>query len=163
MEAIAAISLAGNILQFLNFTGDAITTSRRIHASTSGTLNEHDNLERLATDLKYLSVRLQGSAGPVDSVLEQLCSSCNEVADELLKSLGHLGVKGKYTASQSLRKALKTLWGKEKLKLLEERLAGYRQELTLHMTVDLRSRIDLLQLQQTDSFQALDDVAQRGA
>lgn len=88
MEALAAISLAGNILQFLNFTGDAITKSRQIHASISGTLKEHDHQEGLTTDLKNLSVRLQASAGPAVPVLKQLCSSYNEVTDELLKALG---------------------------------------------------------------------------
>lgn len=138
MEALAAVSLAGSILQFLNFTGDAISKSRQIHASVNGTLKEHDDLETITTDLKDLSVRLQASAGPVDSALERLCIRCQEIADELLKALESLCVKGKYTRSQSLRKALKVLWGKEKLKVLEERLALFRQELTLHVTVELR-------------------------
>ena len=138
MEVLAAVSLAGNILQFLSVTCDAISKSRRIHASISGTLKEHDDLEGLTTDLKGLSSRLQASAAPVDSVLEQLCSNCSEVADELLKALEHLTIKGRHTRSQSLRKALKALWVKEKLKLLEQSLAGFRQELTLHVTVELR-------------------------
>lgn len=138
MEALAAVSLAGNILQLLNFAGDAISKSRQIHASVNGALEEHEDLEIVTTNLKDLSVRLQTPAGPVDSVLEQLCIRCREIADELLKALESLCVKGKYTRSQSLRKALKVLWGKEKFKVLEERLAIFRQELTLHITVELR-------------------------
>ena len=76
MEALAAVSLAGNILQVLNFTGDAISKSRQIRASISGTLKEYDDLESLTIDLKSLSGRLQASPGPVDSVLQELCSSC---------------------------------------------------------------------------------------
>ena len=138
METLAAVSLAGNILQLLNFTGPAISKTRQIHASISGTLKEHDDLESITNDLKDLASRLQASTEPVDWVLEQLCSSCSEVADELLKSLKYLGVKGKPNRSESFRKTLKVLWGKEKLKILEERLAGFRQELTLHLTVELR-------------------------
>lgn len=138
MEALAAVSLAGNILQFPNFTSEVISKSRQIHTSVSGTLKEHDDLESLATDLKGLSVQLQASTGPVDSVLEQLCSRCSEVADELLKAVERLGVKGNQSQSQSLRKTLKLVWGKEKLQSLEERLAQFRQELTLHVTVELR-------------------------
>lgn len=84
MEAFAAVSLAGNIIQFLSLTCDAISKSRQIYASVSGSLKEHDDLEGLRTDLKDLSGRLQASTEPVDSVLEQLWSSCSEVADELL-------------------------------------------------------------------------------
>ena len=81
---------------------------------------------------------LQTSTESVDSVLAQLCSSCSEVADELLESMKYLGVKGKLKRSESFRKALKALWGKEKLRSLEERLAGFRLELILHVAVDLR-------------------------
>lgn len=72
MESLAAISLAGNILQFLNFTGAAISKTRQIHASTSGTLKEHDDLEGITTDLKDLTSCLQTSTEPVGSVLGQL-------------------------------------------------------------------------------------------
>ena len=138
MGALAAVSLAGNILQFLNLTGDAIFKSRQIHASISGTLKEHEHLESLTNNFKCLSGRLQTSVGPVDSVLEQLCSSCIQVTDELLKALKHFVAKGQKTRPQSFRKALKAIWGKEKLKILEESLAEFRQEMTLHLTVDLR-------------------------
>ena len=146
METLAAVSLAGNILQFLSFTGATISKTRQIHASSSGTLKEHDDLEGIATHLKDLASRLQTSTEPVDPVLAQLCSSCSEVADELLKTVKYLGVKGKLKRSESFRKALKALWGKEKLRSLEERLAGFRQELSLHVAVDLRYRSSCLWL-----------------
>ena len=138
MEALAAVSLAGNILQFLDFTGNVISKSRQIYDSISGTLKEHDDLGCLTADLKGLSGRLQSCAGPVDPVLEQLCLRCMKVADKLLKALADLRVEGKHTRFKSLRKALKALWGKEELRLLEESLAGFRQDLTLHITVELR-------------------------
>ncbi|KAL9075543.1 MAG: hypothetical protein Q9161_001615 [Pseudevernia consocians] len=127
MGALAAVSLAGNIFQFLNLIGDAFSKSRQIHA-------------------------------PI-SVFE----CCIEVADELLKALKHLVAKGQKTRPQSFRKALKAIWGKEKLKVLEESLPGFRQQMTLHLTVDLRSRIDVLDIQQTESFQALDDATKEGS
>ena len=65
MEALAAVSLAGNILQFLTFTGDEISKSRQIRTSSSGILKEHHDLECLTTDLKGLSCRLQASVGLV--------------------------------------------------------------------------------------------------
>lgn len=153
MEALAAVSLAGNILQFLNLTAAAFSKSRQIHASISGTLKEHDDLESLTNDLKDSSGRLQASAGSVDPVLKQLCSRCSEVAEELLKALESLGVKGKHTRAQSLRKALKAMWGNEKLKILEERLARFRHELTLHVNVEMRyigSSLRTIWIQKTD-------------
>lgn len=55
------------------------------------------------------------------------------------------------------------LRGKEKLRFLEERLAGFRQEPTLHITVNLSSLIDVLNFQRTESFKALDDATKEGA
>ena len=135
METLAAVSLAGNILQFLDFTYDTISKSRQIRTFI---FKEHADLEGLATDLKDLSGRLQASSGPVDLALEQLCLKCREVSEELLEALESLRIEEKHTRVQSLRKALKVLWGQEKLRILEERLARFRQELNLHITVELR-------------------------
>ena len=143
MEALAAVSLAGNILQFLDFTSDVISKTRQIHTSISRTLKEHDDLDYLTTDLKGLSDRLRTSTEPVDSVLGELCSKCSNAAGELLEFLETLRVKEKRTPCQSLRKTLKTLWGKEKLKNLEQSLASFRQVLTLHITEQLGSSLSV--------------------
>ena len=143
MEPLAAVGLAGNIIQFLDFTRDTISKSRQIRTFIS---EGYADLENLTTHLKDLSGHLRSSSEPVDLVLEQLCSRCIEVAEELLEALGSLRIKGEHTHFQSLRKALKVLWGREKLKILEERLAGFRHELHLHITVELRYRYSCLQL-----------------
>ena len=137
MGTLAAVSLAGNTLQFLDFAFDTISKSRQIRTFI---LKERPDLEDLTTDLKDLSSRLQASSGSVDLVLEQLSSRCREVAEELLEALESLRIKGEHTRFQNLRKALKVLWGQEKLRTLEERLAIFRQELILHIVVELRSR-----------------------
>ena len=145
MEPLAAVGLAGNILQFLNFTRDTISKSHQIRTFIFGTLKEYADLEDLTAHLKDLSGRLQASSEPVDSVLEQLSSRCREVAEELLEALESLRVKGKHTRFQSIRKALKVFWGREKLRILEERLAGFRHELNLHITAELRYHYSCLQ------------------
>lgn len=114
MVALAAASLAGHVLQSLSLTGDAISESRQIHASISGTLKEHDDLERLTIDFKGLGGWVQASAGSVDSVLEQPCSRCSEVAEELLRALEHLGVKRKLHTVSELQKSIKGVMGQRK-------------------------------------------------
>lgn len=37
-----------------------------------------------------------------------------------------------------MRKALRSVWSKEKTEGIEKRLAGFRDELNLHIVVDLR-------------------------
>ena len=126
MEALAAVSLAGNILQFLDFAGSVVSKTGQIYDSASGTLEEHDDPENNTTShLKTLTGNIKAADGPSDPVLEKLCSRCGEVAEELLKALQGMAVKGKHSRSQSLRKALKALWGKENLQRLESRVAGF--------------------------------------
>lgn len=114
MEALAAVSLAGNILQLLSFAGDAISKSRQIHASVNGALEEHEDLEIVTTNLKDLSVRLQTPAGPVDSVLEQLCIRCREIADELLKALESLCQRQIHTVPEP-QKGVEGIMGQRKV------------------------------------------------
>lgn len=145
MQPLAAIGLAGNILQFLNFTRDTISDSHQIRTCIFNSLKEYADLEDLTSHLKDLSGRLQASSEPADLVLEQLSSRCREVAEELLEALESLRIKGKPTRFQSIRKTLMVLWGRTRLRILEERLAGFRHELNLHITVDLRYHHPCLQ------------------
>ena len=57
-------------------------------------------------------------------MLEQLCTRCSKITDELLEFSGGLGIKRKGIRSQSLKKAVEVLRGNEELKSPEARLAG---------------------------------------
>lgn len=46
-------------------------------------------------------------------------------------------VKGKQHKLKSMRKALQSVWSKEEIEKLERRLTRFREELNLHVTVDL--------------------------
>ena len=140
MEAVAAVSLAGNILQFIDFITSVVSKSVEIYSSASGTLREHNDQESITNDIKSLSsiIRDGESAGPSDPMLQRLCTQCIEVAEELQAALDDHKIKGNHKKTESIRKSLKALWGKEKLLALEERVSSFRQELTLHVAVDLR-------------------------
>lgn len=140
MEALAAVSLAGNLIQFIDFATSLVTKTSEVYWSASRTLKEHDDQKSIANDLKDLDSRLisRPSGAQADPVLEKLCSQCTAVAEELLDALNPLAIKGKCSKFQSFRKTLKVLWGKEKVLSIERSVAGFRQELVLHVTVDLR-------------------------
>lgn len=157
-----------------------VSKTREIFTSTNGTLNEHRDVGTTTEDLKVLSGRLQISATSSDLVLARLCLRCSEMADELLVALEGLAAKRKYRAYQSIRKTLKALWGQENIHRLEYRLAGFRQELTLHVTVELKYaltkykqiskaklgiigvQIKRLDIRQQTSFQNLDNTTKQG-
>lgn len=137
MEALAAVSLAGNILQFVDFSGKVISSSKQLYRSADGSLVENSDSEKITKDLKALSKVIQQS-GSSDPVLGELCIGCIAISEQLLHALEKLQVKGKHSRSQSLRKALKNLWGKQAVRSLEARISGYREQLILHLSVDNR-------------------------
>jgi hypothetical protein len=73
--------------------------------------------------------------------LRDLCESCNTVARELLVALDKVKVRGEQRKWKSVRKALRSVWSKEDVEGLEQRLARFREELSLHVTVDLRCEL----------------------
>ncbi|KAF8242595.1 hypothetical protein K440DRAFT_638874 [Wilcoxina mikolae CBS 423.85] len=155
LDPLSTVGLVSNIVQFVDFASKILSKSRQLCLSADGVLSENVDTESVTQHLLDLPTGLQGGAG--DPALEKLCLSCNEVAEELLCVLGKLKVEGKNGTWKSLRKALKSMRSKEEIEEIEKRLAAFREELSLHIVVDPRNRIDLLSLQQSHRFELLDE------
>jgi hypothetical protein len=99
METIAAIGLAGTIVQFLQFSLDLFSRSKQLYRSSQGALAEAVDTKVIANDLlkrinvlkAYASLTVQD----VDEQLKLLCDRCKTVAEELLSILERVRVKGK--------------------------------------------------------------------
>ena len=63
MEALAAVSLAGNMIRFPQLHGRCGLQEPQNHASTLGSLKAHEDLEGLKADMKDSSGPLQAPAG----------------------------------------------------------------------------------------------------
>jgi hypothetical protein len=70
--------------------------------------------------------------------LEQLCSSCDETAEDLLEVLGKLKVQGNKTPWESMRQAIKSIKGKAVVQEICGRLKRFQEVLELTILVDLR-------------------------
>ena len=139
METLAIIGLVGNIVQFVDFSGKLISKSTELYQSSEGALAENIDTETATNHLVWLNSKLQNAATTTgDSALESLCKSCGTAADELLAALDKVKVKGKQDKWKSIRKSLQSVWSKEKIEELERRLAGLKEELNLHVVVNLR-------------------------
>lgn len=90
--------------------------------------------------MKVVTGKLHGTqtASGTSQALGELFLKCGETADSLLNALESLKDIGPKTKWQSVRKALKGLWGKEKVEEMRKILQGYRYQLNLHVLVDLR-------------------------
>jgi hypothetical protein len=137
METLAIIALVGNIVQFVDFTGKLILKSTELYQSGEGTFAENVDTETATNHLALLNNQLKDAAAITgDGTLASLCKSCGTAADELLATLDK--VKVKQDKRKSIRKVLQSVWSNEKIEELERRLARFKEELNLHITVDLR-------------------------
>jgi hypothetical protein len=147
METLAIIGLVGNIVQFVDFSGKLISKSTELYRSSEGALAEHIDIETAINHLVLLNSKLKDAATTTgDGALESLCISCGTTADNLLAALDKVKVKDKQHKWKSIRKALRSVWSKEEIGNLERRLAMFREELTFHVVVDLRSVRMLLRI-----------------
>ena len=139
MDALSAVGLAANIVQFIDFTTTIVSKTRYLRSSANGVLAE-DRDRKVATEhIQTLASKLRQTAGVGDPVLDNLCSGCEAIAEELLAALAKLEVKERHKNSlESVRKAIRSVWSRDKINEIETRLASFRDELNLHVTVKLR-------------------------
>ncbi|KAI9854448.1 MAG: hypothetical protein M1813_001242 [Trichoglossum hirsutum] len=157
MEALAVIGLVGNIVQFVDFGGKLIAKSVQLYQSSDGVLTENIDTETATNHLIRLNNKLENAANTTgDKALEALCESCSAVAAELLIALDKLKIHGKKEKWKSMRKALRSLWSKEKIQGIEKRLASFREELNLHIVVNLREQVSRFTLEQSTQLKDLD-------
>lgn len=153
MEALAAISLVGNIVQFVSFSGKLISKSTQLYHSSDGALREYIDVENAAKHLLLLNKKLKDDAITVgDAALQTLCLSCRESAIDLLEALDNVKVKNKQQKWESVRQALRSVWSKEEVKELEQRLAKIKDDLNFHVVMGLRQVITSRSVSQADKI-----------
>lgn len=138
MDPLTALGLVGTIAQLIDFGAKVVSRSTELYHSTSGALEQNADVEAATADLAKLKSQLDSSTNVPDNDLRELCDACGKVAAELLGALDKVRVSDRGRKWQSLRKALKSMWTKDKIENLESRLATLRQELNLRINVGLR-------------------------
>jgi hypothetical protein len=145
MEALAALGLAGNVVQFIQFASEVVTETREAYRSADDASAQHLDLETVAEDLRKLISPLQASAqasaGAVgDLEFRKLLGSCNEAASELHSAIQELKVKdGPHRKWRSFGKALIWVWKREKISSFQKRLSDLRNQIQFHIVENLRS------------------------
>ena len=141
LEAVSAVGLAANILQFLEFSFNLIADTREIYHSAKGVTTRNVELESIAESLSRLSLCLMEpvtrtgvalSEAELEIIRHAIC--CKIVADELLTTVRSLQIRpGSHRKWQSFRQALDTVCKKDKISQLQKRLENARAQLTVHV------------------------------
>ncbi len=150
MEAIAAFSLACNVIQVVHFSMDVVSKCREL--CREGSLSKYDHLEHMTNHLTGLrnaldSPTAQGnqSIGQCqDQALLDLAEKCSVTAKELSGELQKLKINEPYNKRQVLKKSAKSLWKKTSIEKIQTRLDEYRTILDSRILISIRSVLTLL-------------------
>jgi hypothetical protein len=146
-EAIAALSLASNILQVIDFGTSFASTAWKIYQGSRHSRQDldevaylrnintslRDTLRDISTQSDGLNATSESTAGILD-----LSKHCSTLAEELVQSLDSLGLADVKRKRDAIRAAFKLSWEKEEISALESRLSGFRSQLTLSLLVSMR-------------------------
>lgn len=138
MEAVAAVGLAGNIVQFVEFGCKLLSTSNQIRTSRQGLADDYTTIQIITTDLRELCTALttsitQSSLVTQDRHIAPLGAQCLQIAEQLLSAVARLKPKKGNSRWNCFRAALKTVWKHDEIDRMMLQLNGLRMELMLRM------------------------------
>ncbi|KAL9613688.1 MAG: hypothetical protein Q9167_001765 [Letrouitia subvulpina] len=116
MDPVSALALAGNIVQFVDFSFKLLRETKTIYQSSSGGSEDNDVIEKITMDVISLNNNLTASAAPavIPEDLRALAGQCKLVAEKLLKALEDVKVKGSHRVWKSFKQALENVWKMKK-------------------------------------------------
>lgn len=145
MEALAAVALAGNVAQFLEYAIILVLRTPEILKSTERTLKEVTLIEEIVDDVKLslpgISLSNENNINTVrsDKTLEDLIQRCLEISSEIEAIANGLKLKGSGDSIiQGAAMVTKTLFKTSKLKELTETLYALRDQISAHLIILIR-------------------------
>jgi hypothetical protein len=145
MEPLTALSLAGTIVQFVDFGTKLFSESREIYQSSSGRLKVEDDLELVATDLTAVIRKIRRSipshlpeiSGDIDQEtqnhekrFETICDDAAKIAEKILASIPVDQMKQKGTRNRkwkTFRQVMVRIWSRTEIDDLKKRLITLRE------------------------------------
>lgn len=145
MEAIAAFSLACNVIQVVHSSIDVVSACRELY--TEDSLSKYEPLEHMANHLTGLRDALESplaqgnqNIGQVqDQALLDLAQKCSLTAEELSRELQKLKTSGSHNKWQVIRKSARSLWNHSSIEKIQTRLDEYRKILDSRILIGIRS------------------------
>ncbi|KAH7075973.1 hypothetical protein BKA63DRAFT_566014 [Paraphoma chrysanthemicola] len=143
MEGLAALSIAANIIQVVEFGQNLLRIGGQVYQS--GSTLQNSDLEVVLKDFELVTSRLAvwaspnpGVPGPrteIDQSLETLLSRSQEVAKDLLSLLVDLNFKEDTTRFKSFLQAIQTVWKEKEIASTRRHLEEIRAELQIHFQI----------------------------
>ena len=144
MDPLSALSLAGNVVQFVQFAFRLLNSTQKIYSSASGRSSNGQHLEEVYSRLSDFSITLKGWVEHREAVgghrapvkgLKETVTSCKDDCDKLLDIIEKLRVKSgtKRRWWHSFSKAMHEVWHSDDIESLRARIADSRQLMVLKL------------------------------
>jgi hypothetical protein len=139
MDPLSALSLAGTVVQCVDFGCKLLSEGRELYHSSSGKLDSNNEIEIITTDLLCLVRKLRDSFLPSDSNdqftekqqeerkrLQLICARAATIAEEIIEKLQNIMSKPRRSV-KTLAQLLKAKWNRREIADLVERLEALRK------------------------------------
>ena len=137
-EALIAVGIAANVVQFLDFGSKFISSCWEIYKSSRNGIGEFSDLQTITEDFEGILKDLErsdhdGRCLPgEDRGFQPLVASCQGLAGQILDSLRKINSPNKLRKRDAVRETIKNLWHSE-ISSLQLRLERLRQEPIVHL------------------------------
>jgi hypothetical protein len=146
LDPLTAISLAGNVAQFVDFSSRIVSRTRELTKSSYGATQEAYNAEILIRDLVRITEQVKDGARTAsvsspaeeDKALEDLCDGCIILSERMIKRLEKLKLEEGAGKRRAFLHALKSVWSQRELESEESQLATYRSQLEFRVLASFR-------------------------
>jgi hypothetical protein len=137
MEVLAAVGVASNIVQLLDFSCKLFSETRKVYSSGKSAVEDTEDVLSITTRLRDLSEAISSdslkrrgiSKNSLDHELRSISRECTEAANSLIAALENVRIKGTPTIWLSFQVCLMTIWKKSKIEAMEKRLNGLRSQM----------------------------------
>ena len=157
MDAVAAFSLAANILQVVDLSFRALSTCREIYKD--GSLARYRSTEKITMELvettRRLEAMMQSAPHPqseFDSNIADMSARCSKTADHLVAELSKLSIKPSERRRDAVAQGFRAWKNKKGLSEIQDELESHQRLLDTRILAGLKSH----SIQQVEDFMSLD-------
>lgn len=141
LDPLTAVSLAGTVVQFVDFTAKIVSKAREFSGAASGHAQGVSSPQILAADLMSLSEKLKGGLQATsneglsddDQALKEVCNGCIQLSEKMLQRLKSLNVREGDGKFRVMLQASRSVWSQRELDDLANDLARFRGQLQLRV------------------------------
>jgi len=143
MDPLTALSLAGTVIQFVQFVSGLLSSAAKIHDSITGSTSDGDYLESISSRLADLSGSLLNKASGTrttqgtdeEAAMVKAAMGCKNDCDRLVELLRKIRYKQRHGPRwwSSFRTALLEVLNESEINTIRSRIEGYQNLAVYHM------------------------------